>query len=81
MSKLIRISDNSYSKLEKIAHYIGQSQQEILEQAIKNLEKEIILKKANNSYATTRKNSQLWQKEQEELTLWETTLRDGLKDE
>lgn len=81
MSKLIRVSDSAYSKLEQIAHHTGRSRQELVDQAIKNLEREAILKRANDAYAAIRKDPKLWQEEQEELALWETTLKDGLKDE
>lgn len=81
MSKLIRVSDKTYSKLEQIVQNTGHSRSEIIDQAIKNLEKETIFKKANDSYAAIRKNPKLWQEEQEELALWETTLKDGLDEE
>ena len=80
MSKLMRESDAACLKLEQIAQNTGRSRVEIVDQAITNLEKETILKKANYSYASIRKSQALWQEEQEELALWEATLKDGLNE-
>ncbi len=48
---------------------------------MQNLERETILKQANEAYAAMKKDPKQWQEHQEELALWETTLEDGLKDE
>jgi predicted transcriptional regulator len=81
MSKLIRVSDEAYSKLNQMAKNIGISKQDVVDTAINNLEKETFLKRANDAYATLKKNSKQWLEYQEELALWESTLEDGLKDE
>jgi hypothetical protein len=81
MSKLIRVSDESYSKLTQIAQDTGASRQDVIDSAIKNLERESILQQANEAYALLKKNPKQWHEYQEELSLWESTLEDGLKDE
>lgn len=81
MSKLIRVSDEAYSKLNQIAQNIGISKQDVINTALDNLERETILKQANEFYATLRKDSKQWPEYREELSLWESTLEDGLKDE
>lgn len=81
MSKLVRISDSSYEKLNHIAKRSGISKQDLLDKAIKNYEREAILKQASEAYDTLRNNPQAWQEEQEERELWDTTLQDGLEDE
>ena len=81
MSKLIRISDETYLKLDHIAQNTGFSRQDILNQALINLEREAIFKKAHESYAALRNEPKTWLDEQEELALWDSTLEDGLKDE
>lgn len=81
MSKLIRVSNAAYSKLEKIAEDTGFSRQDVVDQALQNLERDAIFKQAHEAYAALRANPQLLREEQEELTLWETTLADGLEDE
>lgn len=81
MSKILRVSEEAYSKLHQIALKSGSSKQEILDQALQNLERENILKQANEAYAAVKKDPKLWQEQQEELALWETSLADGLEDE
>ena len=81
MSKLVRISDMAYSKLDQMAQITGNSRQDIIDQAINNLEREAILKQANEAYVRMASNKKEWQEEQEELDLWESTLEDGLEDE
>jgi predicted transcriptional regulator len=46
VSKLIRISDKAYSKLNQIAHNTGLSRQNIFDKAIDKLEQETILQKS-----------------------------------
>lgn len=81
MSKLIRVSDQAYDKLSEIAQKGGFSRQEIIDQAIKKLERDALLKQANEAYAAIKKDPKKWQDEQEDLALWQATLNDGLEDE
>ena len=69
MSKLIRVSDESYSKLKSIIKTTGASQQDIIDSALKNWERDVILKQANEAYAMLRKNDKEWAEEQEELDI------------
>ena len=81
MSRLIRVSNTAYSKLDKIAENTGFSRQEVIDKAVENLERDLIFKQANEAYEAVKKDKKLWEEEQEELALWDTTLEDGLKDE
>ena len=81
MSRLIRVSDLAYSKLDKMVENTGFSCQEIIDKAVATLEREMMLKQANEAYAMLRKDKTLWQEEQEEVALWGATLRDGLENE
>lgn len=81
MSKLVRVSDAVYSKLSQIAQVTGYSRQDIIDQAVSSLERETILKQANEAYARVRSNKKELENEQKELDLWESTLEDGLEDE
>ena len=81
MSKLVRVSDIAYTKLDQIAQSTGYSKQDVIEQALESLERETILKQANEAYAEMRRNKKEWEQELQELDLWESTLEDGLKDE
>jgi predicted transcriptional regulator len=81
MSKLVRVSDEAYSKLDQISKKIGSSKQDVIDTALNNLERETILKQANDAYSELKKNRKEWLEYQEELSLWDVTLEDGLKDE
>jgi len=80
MSKLVKISDKTYLKLDHMTYNTGLSRQDIINKAIRSLEREIIFKKANEAYAAIKINPKQWQKEQKELALWDSTLKDGLTD-
>jgi len=81
MSKLVRVSDESYSKLNSITKATGISRQDILDAALKQWEKDTLLRQANDAYAAMQQNSEEWAEEQRELALWDVTLKDGLEDE
>jgi predicted transcriptional regulator len=81
MSKLVRVSDAVYSKLGQIAQVTGYSRQDIIDKAVCSLERETILKQANQAYTRVASNKKGLQDAQEDLDLWESTLKDGLEDE
>lgn len=81
MSKILRVSDEAFSKIDQIAINTGFSKQDIIDKALYNLEKETFLKQANEAYAAMKKDPKQWREHQEEIALWESTLADGLKDE
>jgi hypothetical protein len=81
MSKILRVSDEAYSKLAQITKSTGLSNQDVIDKALENLERETILKQANDAYASMKKNPKEWREYQEELSLWDSTLNDGLEDE
>lgn len=81
MSKLIRVSEEAYEKLSEIAQKGGFSRQQVIDQAINKLEREAILKQANDAYAAMRRDPKMLQEHEEELALWESTMNDGLEDE
>ena len=45
----------------------------------RHLEQETILQQANESYAQIKEDPQQWREYQEELSIWDSTLEDGLK--
>jgi len=75
------MSDESYSILDTLAQKTGFSRQNIIDTALKNFERDNLLKKANEAYAAIKKDVKLSSEEQEEQILWESTLADGLEDE
>ena len=81
MSKILRISDEAYSKLHQITKNTGLSNQDVIDRALENLERETFLKQANEAYAAMKKDPKQWREHLEEIALWEATLADGLEDE
>lgn len=81
MSKILRVSDEAYSKLDQIAISTGSSKQDIIDKALENLERETFLKQANEAYAAMKKDPNQWREHLEEIAIWEATLADGLEDE
>ncbi len=81
MSKILRVSDEAYSKLAQITKSTGLSNQDVINKALENLERETFLKQANEAYAAMKKDPKQWQEHLEEIAVWEATLADGLEDE
>jgi hypothetical protein len=50
----------------------------ILEDDTRETDRRQLLDKTNRAYALLKKDRKAWQEEQQERTLWESTLTDGL---
>ncbi len=81
MSKLIRVSEESFLKIHDMARRMGISKQDIIDEALDKLERTNIMKQANEAYARLRQDPQAWKEEIEERALWDITLKDGLEDD
>ena len=81
MSKMIRISPETYKTLDTISKKTGMSKKLFTEEAIERFAREKFLELAGQAYSRTQKNPQAWNKELEERALWETTLADGIDEE
>lgn len=81
MSKLIRVSEEAFARINHIAKQTGFSKQHIIDEAIEKLERETILMSANQAYELRRKDPKTCQEDQEEIDLWDSALFDGLEDE
>lgn len=80
MSKLIRISDSAFEKLQKLEQETGESKQEIIEKQLEKRMRENLLKKGNEAYERLKKNPKAWQEELEERAVWQQADNDGLED-
>ncbi len=69
MSKLVRVNDELYSKLDQITRVTDYSRQDIIDKA---LERETILKQANEAYARVARNRKELQDIPPSLKLWRT---------
>ena len=54
--------------------------QTVLDRALETYRRQQFLEQANIAFAALRENSAEWRVEQEERSLWETALGDGLGD-
>lgn len=72
MSKIIRITDDSYDKLDKLATETGASKQLLIDQAIEGLIRKNFFKRADRAYEALKKNPKEWQEELQERAEWES---------
>lgn len=73
----VRISSQSSKILKEIAREKGVSLQNVLDEAIEEHRRTIILREANEAYAALKNDPSLWKDEKDERDLWELTLTDG----
>lgn len=76
----VRISLATREKLRSLADQTGESMQTVLDRALEIYRRQQILQQANIAFAALHENSPEWKAEQEERSLWEATLGDGLED-
>jgi predicted kinase len=75
---MVRVTQRTHEVLRKLAEETHQPMQEIVAQAIEQYRRQRILEATNEAYAALRNDAQAWQEIEEERTLWEATLMDGL---
>ncbi len=73
----VRISKRSAQILKVIAKQKGESLQRVLDEAVEEHRRTLILKEANSAYARLKTDSSLWDEEQQERDAWDITLTDG----
>ena len=76
----VRISKHSAQILKMLAQQKGESLQQVLDAAVEEHRRTLILKEANSAYAKLRDDSPLWGEEQQERDAWNITLTDGQED-
>ena len=76
----VRISKRSADILKKIAKKQGQSLQQVLDEAVEEHRRVLILKEANSAYARLKNDPELWDEEELERDLWSAALIDGQED-
>jgi predicted CopG family antitoxin len=81
MSKIVRISDEAYSKLTLLESELDASKQDVIIRALEILARETLLARANKAFKALRDNPKLWQEELEERKELEGTLGDGLDEQ
>lgn len=80
MSKMIRISSETYDQIENIQSILGTTKQDIVKKAIARLNKELFLEQMDVAFKKLKKNKEAWKEELKERQEWQS-LNDGLRDE
>jgi predicted transcriptional regulator len=78
MPSTIRISPAAHQSLARMARETNSTLQEMLDQAIENQRRRLLLERANHAYAKLRQNKKAWESWRAELRQLDHTLSDGL---
>jgi hypothetical protein len=77
----IRISEKTHAVLRDLAAAEGKPMADLVAQAIERYRRERLLDAHNAAYAALRADPQAWAEYEEELRVWDVTLKDGLEDD
>jgi hypothetical protein len=80
MSTTIRVSEKTRDTAHDLARNVGVPMAEIVERAIEQYRRQLILDAANVQYAALRADPAAWAEIEAERALWDATLADGLED-
>jgi hypothetical protein len=76
----VRISLKTREKLRLLTDSTGESMQSILDKAVDEISRKIFWERTNSAYATLKKDTVSWKKEQEERSILDIAIADGLKE-
>ncbi|WP_174256031.1 CopG family transcriptional regulator [Caldicellulosiruptor acetigenus] len=75
----VRVDIETYEGLKKLSQQLNQPMQKIIQEALAEYKRKVILSATAEAFAALKENSELWQEEIEERQLWENTLQDGIE--
>jgi predicted transcriptional regulator len=78
MPATVRISPAAHQSLKQMAEETNSSLQEMLDQAIENQRRRLLLERANRAYAKLRQDKKAWRAWRSELRELDATLTDGI---
>ena len=78
MAATVRISPAAHQSLRQMAEETSSSLQEMLDQAIENQRRRLLLERANRAYAKLRRDKKAWRSWRSELRELDATLTDGI---
>lgn len=78
MPATIRISSTAHRSLAKMAEQTNTSLQEMLDQAVENERRRLLLERTNLAYSKLRQNKKAWKAWRDELRQLDATLNDGI---
>ena len=76
----VRIREETRNSLRELVHRSGERPQELLDRAVDQCRRSLILAETNVAYGALRADPDGWAEVQAERTEWEGTLADGLDD-
>jgi len=77
----IRITVGARDTVRELARQTGLKQQDIVDHAVEQYRRQLLLDRANAAYASLNSNAPARENEQEERAVWDVTLADGMEDE
>ncbi len=80
-STTVRISSDTAKVLRQIAQETGEPMQKVLDRAVEEHRRNLLLKEANRAYAALKQDPEKWRSELEERATWDAALEDGLAEE
>jgi len=78
MPATIRISSTAHRSLAKMAEQTNTSLQEMLDRAVENERRRLLLERTNRAYSKLRQNEKAWEAWRAELRQLDATLSDGI---
>jgi hypothetical protein len=78
MPATIRISSTAHRSLAKMAEQTNTSLQEMLDRAVENERRRLLLERTNLAYSKLRQNKKAWEGWRAELRQLDATLSDGI---
>lgn len=79
MSKIMRVNEEAYLKLEELSQETGKSKQDLLSIALEKLSREIFFRKVGKAYDRLKNDPAQWNDEIKERNEWEK-INDKLDD-
>jgi hypothetical protein len=77
----VRVSENTHEMLRSLSTKEGKSMQDIIDQAVEDYRRKAFLEGLSDDYRLLRENPEVWKEHEEEMTLWDNALEDGLNNE
>lgn len=77
----VRVSLKVRNILKDLSRETGEPMASILDEAVENYRRQLILEKANQAYKKLKENQEMWKEEVEERKMWDSMNMDDIEDE
>lgn len=74
----VEIREDTLRILEELAQSSGEPVPELLQRAVKELRRKMLMEEIVAEFAKLREDPEAWEEELEERRIWDVTLADGL---